>query len=326
MTDPAPLVSARGLVKEYRSGTAGIRRRAGAVRALDEVDLEVRSGETLGLVGESGSGKSTLGRVLLHLERPNQGEVTIDGRRPAALSGRELRAIRHDMQPIFQDPASSLNPRWSVGQIVAEGLRARGVGRVEQRRLVADILDAVGLRAEVSRQRPRELSGGQRQRVGIARALVLRPRFVVADEAVSALDVSVQAQVLNLLAALKVEFALTYLFISHNLAVVGYISDRIAVMYLGRIVEVGDAEQILAEPLHPYTRALLTAIPGQGGDRRGAERIAGDIPAGGAVSTAGCTFRDRCPLAMPVCAVERPALTDRAPGRQVACHAVGEQD
>jgi oligopeptide/dipeptide ABC transporter ATP-binding protein len=303
-------------------GRGGLRTSSHVVRAVDGVSLELVRGETLGLVGESGCGKSTLGRALLRLVPISGGSVSIDGRDVTKAKGKELLALRRKVQMIFQDPVGSLNPRARVGDIVAAGLQIHGIGkRADRRELVRKALADVGL-AGLEGRLPHQLSGGQRQRVGIARALVLRPSVIVADEPVSALDVSVQSQVLNLLVETKEAFALTYLFIAHNLAAVAYISDRIAVMYLGKVVEIARPAQLLAQPLHPYTAALISAIPEVHEHTRRRLVLSGDVPSP-ASPPSGCRFRTRCPLAQPICADTAPPLTPVADGRAVACHFAG---
>ncbi|HKC63956.1 MAG TPA: dipeptide ABC transporter ATP-binding protein, partial [Pyrinomonadaceae bacterium] len=304
------LVRVRGLVKHFPvEGSDDV------VRAVDGVTFEILSGETLGLVGESGCGKSTVGRLLLRLIEPTAGEIEFEGRDVRALSKSELRGLRREMQIIFQDPYASLNPRMKVRDIVGEPLVIHGLKSKEEKRArVAELLKRVGLDPEYMNRYPHEFSGGQRQRIGIARALALNPKLIVADEPVSALDVSVQAQVVNLLQDLQAEFGLTYLFISHGLAVVEHISTRVAVMYLGRIVEVASAEELYARPLHPYTQALLSAIPIPDPKRK-RDRIilSGDVPTP-INPPSGCRFRTRCPMAIEECAHIDPDLREISPG------------
>jgi peptide/nickel transport system ATP-binding protein len=321
----APLLEVRGLQVHFPI-TSGLllERRVGAVRAVDGVDLEVSKGETLGLVGESGCGKSTLGKAILRLVEPTGGTVRFDGVDVTAASGREMRALRRRMQMIFQDPYSSLDPRQSVNSLLSEPLRTHGIAKgraasAEVRRL----LDAVGLPANAADRYPHEFSGGQRQRIGIARALALRPELIVADEPVSALDVSIQAQVVNLLEELQDEFGLTYLVVAHDLAVVRHISDRVAVMYLGSLVEVAPSDDLYARPLHPYTIALLSAIPIPDPiveDRRERILLSGDLPSA-ADPPPGCRFHTRCPFRQATrCHDEVPALRALRPDHVVACH------
>ena len=325
-TATAPLLRVRGLRKHFPIRRGILQRTAGHVLAVDGVDLDVLPGETLGLVGESGCGKSTLGRTLLRLIEPTAGEIQFDGTDIQKLPAGRLKALRRDMQFIFQDPVGSLNPRMTVRDIVAEGLAAHGIGSSRERgERVKEILQRVGLRPEAAQRHPHEFSGGQRQRIGIARALVLRPKFVVADEPVSALDVSIQSQVLNLLVELKRDFNLTYLFVAHNLAVVAYIADRVAVMYLGKVVEVAKTKELYQRPLHPYTQALLSAIPEpKPGQRRERIVLRGDVPSP-INPPSGCRFRTRCPLAQDICAEKEPLLDphDSGPGHLAACHFAG---
>ena len=309
-------------IKKYFPITAGVaRRRVGSVKAVDGVSFTVRRGETLGLVGESGCGKSTTGRVIMRICDPTAGRVCFDGQDITAVRGARLRALRRHFQMVFQDPYSSLNPRMSAGSLIAEPMIVNRVApRAEIRDRVAQLLETVGLRPDARVRYPHEFSGGQRQRVAIARALSLRPQLIVADEAVSALDVSIQAQILNLLADLRKEFGLSYVFISHNLAVVRHVSDRVGVMYLGRIVEIAPTSLLYSHPMHPYTQALLSAAPEP---RRRARReriiLTGDVPSP-AGPPSGCAFHTRCPQAMDVCRAERPALREHGGGQRVACH------
>jgi oligopeptide/dipeptide ABC transporter ATP-binding protein len=321
-----PLVETQGLSKHFpvRSGSF-LRRRTHSLRAVDDVNLQIMPGETLGLVGESGCGKSTLGRLLIRLLPASGGEIRFDGGDITALKGAALRERRRAMQIIFQDPFGALNPRMSVADIIMEPLLIHGAKHdAETRRRVDEMLRMVGLPVRVRERYPHEFSGGQRQRIGIARALVLRPRFVVCDEPVSALDVSVQAQIVNLLQDLQGELGLTFLFIAHDLSVVKHISDRVAVMYLGKVVEVADKRTIYAAPLHPYTQALIAAVPtlrprDRARGRR--QRLAGDIPSA-LRPPSGCRFHTRCPFVMEVCREREPPLVNAALGHHAACHLI----
>ena len=306
-----------------RSGLV-LDRHVGDVRAVDDVSLQIRRGETLGLVGESGCGKSTVGRAILRLYDPSDGRVIFDGQDITRLSESELRPLRRRMQMVFQDPFASLNPRHSVGRIVGEPIRAHGLAsRRDANARVRELLEIVGLPADAASRYPHEFSGGQRQRIGLARAIALNPDFVVADEPVSALDVSIQAQIINLLEELQEEFDLTYLFIAHDLAVVRHISDRIAVMYLGSVVEVSPAEELYENPLHPYTISLLSAVPipdPEVESKRETILLAGDLPSP-ANPPPACRFHTRCPYVQPTrCRDEVPQLRPLSPGHVVACH------
>lgn len=297
-----------------------LQRTVATVQAVDDVSFFIRRGETLGMVGESGCGKTTVGRTMLRLNEPTSGSVIYEGKDIFKLRGNELKALRRDMQIIFQDPYASLDPRVPIGESVMEGLRIHNVGtREEQREQTIATLKKVGLEDYHSRRYPHEFSGGQRQRIGIARALALRPRFIVCDEPVSALDVSIQSQVLNILKDLQKEFGLTYLFIAHNLSVVEHISDRVAVMYLGKMVELADRNELFVNPLHPYTQALMSAIPVPD-PRLKRERVIlkGDVPSP-VRPPKGCHFHPRCPIAIEQCSVQEPEFKEVKPDHWVAC-------
>jgi len=315
MLDASPIAEVRGAAKYY---PAGWRTR---VRAVDGVDLALRQGETLALVGESGCGKSTLARLMMRLEAPTTGRVYLEGEDITEMRGAELRERRQKIQMIFQDPYACLNPRMTAEAIIREPLDNFNIGTGETRRVaVREIIERVGLRPEIAGRYPHELSGGQRQRLGIARALSLKPKVLVADEPVSALDVSIRAQVINLLMDLQREYNLSILLVSHDIGVVAHVSHRMAVMYVGTIVEAGDTKDILASPRHPYTRMLLDSVPAaHPGDRHARNLIEGDIPSP-ANPPSGCRFHPRCPIAIAKCGSEIPLLTSSVPERAVACH------
>ncbi len=320
------LVKVQSLVKYFPIKGGLLQRTVAHVKAVDDVSFVVKRGETLGLVGESGCGKTTIGRTILRLTPATGGSVVFEGKDVFKQNGPQMKALRKDMQIIFQDPYSSLDPRMPVGESIAEGLLVHGMGNGKQRNeTVVEMLRKVGLEDYHARRYPHEFSGGQRQRIGIARALALKPKFIVCDEPVSALDVSIQSQVLNILKDLQSEFGLTYLFIAHNLAVVEHISDRVAVMYLGKLVELTDRDQLFADPLHPYTKALLSAIPVPDPTVK-RERIIlqGDVPSP-VNPPSGCRFHTRCPVAIDVCKVQEPPLEEIKPGHLVACHVAKQQ-
>ncbi len=315
------LLQAEGLVKHYPVRAAGLRQGRAAVRAVEGVSFAVGRGESFGIVGESGCGKSTLGRLLLRLEAPSAGRVLYRGEDLGRFDSRRLKAFRREAQIIYQDPYSSLNPRRRVGELIAEPLEIHGIGGPAERRArVAELLREVGLLPDHARRYPHEFSGGQRQRIVIARALALNPGILLADEPVSALDVSIQAQVVNLLRELQERLGLTYLFISHDLGLIEYVADRVGVMYLGRMVEIGPCAALCAAPLHPYTQALWSAAPVPDPTARKARiLLAGDVPSP-VRPPPGCAFHPRCREAFGRCREETPALREVAPGRLVACH------
>jgi peptide/nickel transport system ATP-binding protein len=314
------LVEIKDLVKYFPVRGGLLQRTVAHVQAVDRVSFTIREGETLGLVGESGCGKTTIGRTMLRLIEPTSGEIRFDGSDILRLRGRELKAMRRNMQIIFQDPYASLDPRIPVGESIAEGLRIHKLGtRRQQDEIVMETLRKVGMEDYYARRYPHEFSGGQRQRIGIARALALRPKFIVADEPVSALDVSIQSQVLNILKDLQGEFNLTFMFIAHNLSVVEHISDRVAVMYLGKVVELADRDELFRNPLQPYTQALMSAIPIPDPTIR-RERIIlqGDVPSP-LNPPKGCRFHPRCPVVFSECSLKEPPLLEIKPGHWAAC-------
>jgi oligopeptide transport system ATP-binding protein len=326
-SEARPLLEVKGLRMHFPITEGIVRRRAvGEVKAVDGIDFTIARGDTLGLVGESGCGKTTTGRCILRLEKPTAGEILYDGIDLASLGRKDLLALRRRIQVVYQDPYSSLNPRMKVGDIIAEPMKVHGIQRDAARRWarVKELLDVCGLNPGFADRYPHEMSGGQRQRVGIARALALEPEFIVCDEAVSALDVSIQAQVVNLLEDLREQFGLTYLFIAHDLSVVRHLCQRVAVMYLGRIVEMADGDELFDHPLHPYTQALLASVPIPDPDVEAARAFRppkGEVPSP-INPPSGCVFHPRCPIAVEGCKKARPELRELRPGHFVACSEV----
>ena len=321
-----PLIRVVDVTKHFPTG--GTFGRGAAVRAVDGVSFDIAPGETLGLVGESGCGKSTLGRVIMQLQPATSGSIQFEGRELTKMHGNELRLVRQRMQIIFQDPYASLNPRMTIGDIVAEPLQNFGLGNKRDReKRVQEVMRVCGLNPNFTNRYPHEFSGGQRQRIGIARALVLTPSLIVADEPISALDVSIQAQIVNLLEDLQNEFNLTYLFIAHDLSVVRHVSDRVAVMYLGKIVEIATSQDVYDTPLHPYTKVLLSSIPNPNPDHEASRKpilLKGEIPSP-INPPSGCRFHTRCPIAqLPICAEVEPPLEMKADGHVAACHFAGK--
>ncbi|MFT4118893.1 ABC transporter ATP-binding protein [Bradyrhizobium sp.] len=320
MADAGPLIEVRSLRKNFPGGANAWGKSKGMVQAVADVSFDIRRGETLALVGESGCGKSTLGRLLLRLIESTAGSISFDGRDLTAMTGETLRRARPDFQLIFQDSGSAFNPRMRISAIVEEPLRIMGKPAAERKDKVLSLLQNVGIDRNMVDRFPHEFSGGQRQRIGIARALVSDPKFVVCDEPVSALDVSIQGQVVNLLMDLQRDFGLTYLFVSHDLRVVRHVSDRVAVMYLGGIVEIGPCKELYERPRHPYTKALLAAMPRKRREEQPKPAfVGGDIPSA-RNPPSGCRFHTRCPIAQPVCSQERPSLRPDGAAHQVACH------
>lgn len=321
------LIEVKNLKKYFPIKGGILQRTVGHVKAVDDISFDIYKGETLGIVGESGSGKSTMGRVLLRLLDPTEGQVIFEGKDISQLSNRKIRPLRKDMQMVFQDPYASLNPRMSVGELIEEPMIVQNVlSKVERKEKVVELLEKVGLAPEARAKYPHEFSGGQRQRIGIARSLSTRPKFIIGDEPVSALDVSVQSQVLNLMEDLQDEFDLTYLFIAHDLSVVKHISDRVAVMYLGRIAELAPKKSLYENPLHPYTQALISAVPSTNVlNKKEKIKLSGDLPSP-SNPPRGCSFHTRCPKAHERCSIERPELIDVGQEHYVACHLYTKED
>lgn len=321
-----PLLKVEGLKKYFPIKKGLLGRTVGQIKAVDDISFYVNKGETLGIVGESGCGKSTTGRVLMRLLEPTEGTIEFDGKELTELSSSDMRKMRRDIQMVFQDPYASLNPRHTIGKILEEPLIVHGVANSKERKeKVIEFLEIVGLNAFHATRYPHQFSGGQRQRIGIARALMTNPKLIIADEPVSALDVSIQAQVLNLMQDLQKEFDLTYIFIAHDLGVVRHISDRVGVMYLGKLVEIAPSEQLYANPMHPYTQALLSAVPVPDPDYvKEQVLIDGDIPSP-ANPPSGCTFHTRCPYKMDICSEVAPQLIEHENGQSVSCHLYSEQ-
>ncbi|MEH7382724.1 dipeptide ABC transporter ATP-binding protein [Bacillus sp. JJ1533] len=323
---PETLLEVKDLQKHFPIKSGVLQKQTGAVKAVDGVSFSLHKGETLGLVGESGCGKSTTGRMLMRLLEPTGGNIIFEDRDLMSLSNSEMRKMRKDIQMVFQDPFASLNPRHTVEKIIEEPLIVHGLGnRQERKKRVRELLEIVGLNSYHAKRYPHQFSGGQRQRIGIARALAVKPKLIIADEPVSALDVSIQSQVLNLLEDLQKDFDLTYLFIAHDLGVVRHISDRVGVMYLGRIVELTDSDRLYESPKHPYTEALLSSVPIPDPDHK-QERIilSGDVPSPSNPPT-GCPFHTRCPKAMDICKQVVPTLQEVEQGHYTACHLYGEE-
>ena len=321
------LLKVEGLKKFFPIHGGVLNRQVGEVKAVNDVSFHVKKGETLGIVGESGCGKSTTGRLLMRLIDPTEGSIVFEDKEIMSMTKTELRKVRRDIQMVFQDPYASLNPRHSVQKILEEPLIVHGIGdKAERAKRVAEMMDVVGLSSYHLKRYPHQFSGGQRQRIGIARALMTKPKLIIADEPVSALDVSIQAQVLNLLKDIQKEFGLTYIFIAHDLGVVRHISDRVGVMYLGRMVELTDSEELYKQPLHPYTQALLSSVPIPDPDiKRDSIVLTGDIPSA-SNPPSGCAFHTRCPQAMDVCKTINPVYQEIKSGHYAACHLYGEHE